>query len=173
MTFAASLSVTRIGDLSPADRSRVGEILRGTGHFREPEVDVALEVFDAAFGLGGVALDPDYRFIGARDDAGTLLGYACYGRTPQTDRSWDLYWIAVSAEAHGGGIGSQMLTEVERRVVETGARLLLIETSSRSDYTATREFYVRRGYTERARIRDFYAPDDDRVMLTKQFPVTA
>jgi hypothetical protein len=26
---------------------------------------------------------------------------------------------------------------------------------------------VARGYTEQARIRDFYAPDDDRVMLTK------
>ena len=173
MTLAASLSVTRIGDLTPADRSRVGEIVKGTGQFREAEVDVALEVFDAAFGLGGIALDPDYLFLGARDDAGTLVGYACYGHTPQTDRSWDLYWIAVSAEAHGRGIGSQLLAEVERRVAANGGRLLLIETSSRTDYTATREFYVRRGYAERARVRDFYAPDDDRVMLTKQFPARA
>jgi hypothetical protein len=47
--------------------------------------------------------------------------------------------------------------------------MMLIETSSRTDYEATRTFYAARGYAEQARIRDFYAVDDDRVMLTKTF----
>jgi ribosomal protein S18 acetylase RimI-like enzyme len=105
--------------------------------------------------------------VGAYGASGELLGYANYGPTPHTDRTWDLYWIAVAREAHGKGVGSALLAEVERRLKEAGARLLLIETSSRTDYDATRGFYVARGYTEQARIRDFYAPDDDRVMLTK------
>jgi ribosomal protein S18 acetylase RimI-like enzyme len=153
--------------MSPHDRARVGEILRGTGHFREKEVEVALELFDGGFGIGGLALDLDYQFVGAYGVDGKLLGYANYGPTPHTDRTWDLYWIAVAREAHGKGVGSTLLAEVERRLKEAGARLLLIETSSRTDYDATRGFYVARGYTEQARIRDFYAPDDDRVMLTK------
>jgi len=166
MTVAASPSVTRVGELCPADRDRVAEILVGTGQFNGAELDVALEVFDAGFGLEGVTYDPDYRFVGAfGGDA--LLGYACYGPTPQTDRAWDLYWIAVAKEAHGRGIGSKLLAEVERRLMAERARILLIETSSRADYVATRTFYESRGYMEEARIADFYAPSDDRVMFVK------
>jgi ribosomal protein S18 acetylase RimI-like enzyme len=159
----------RIGAMSPADRTRVGEILRGTGQFREKEVAVALELFDAAFGIGGLAFDPDYEFVGAYGANGVLQGYACYGPTSGTDRAYDLYWIAVAREAAGRGVGSALLAEVESRLLARGARLMLIETSSRTDYAATRGFYQARGYREQARVKDFYAPDDDRVMLTKTF----
>jgi hypothetical protein len=47
--------------------------------------------------------------------------------------------------------------------------MLIVETSSRSDYTATRAFYERRGYREAARVRDFYAPGDDRIIFVKRF----
>jgi hypothetical protein len=49
--------------------------------------------------------------------------------------------------------------------------MLLVETSSRPDYSKTREFYARCGYTEAARIRDFYAPADDRIMLTTRLTI--
>ncbi len=45
------------------------------------------------------------------------------------------------------------------------ARMLVVETLSRSDYAATRAFYERRGYDETARVRDFYAPGDDRIIF--------
>jgi hypothetical protein len=50
--------------------------------------------------------------------------------------------------------------------------MLVIETSSRSDYTATRGFYLKRGYVEAARVRDFYASDDDRIILTKRLALS-
>jgi ribosomal protein S18 acetylase RimI-like enzyme len=163
----APASGLRIGTMSPADRTRVGEILRGTEQFREKEIAVALELFDAAFGIGELPRDPDYRFVGAYDPDGDLVGYACFGPTSGADRAYDLYWIAVARDVHGRGVGSALLAEVESRLLDAGARLVLIETSSRTDFAATREFYSARGYTEQARIRDFYAPEDDRVMLTK------
>jgi hypothetical protein len=55
---------------------------------------------------------------------------------------------------------------MEDRLRARGGRLVLVETSSRPDYDRTRTFYARLGYTESARIRDFYAPADDRIMLT-------
>jgi hypothetical protein len=55
---------------------------------------------------------------------------------------------------------------VETELKTRGARLLVVETSSRPDYAGTREFYARGGYSESARIRDFYAPADDRIILT-------
>ena len=45
--------------------------------------------------------------------------------------------------------------------------MLVVETSSRVEYEATRRFYSGRGYREVARMRDYYAPCDDRVIYTK------
>lgn len=152
-------------DLGPADRAAVERIVRSTDLFSAAERDVAVEVLDAYLAHPG----RDYHGVGAFSAAGDLLGYACYGPTPCTDGTWDLYWIAVAGETRGRGIGTLLMAEVERRVVEHRARLLVIETSSRADYTATRTFYERRGYSAVARVPDFYAPDDDRVIFVRSF----
>lgn len=146
--------------LAPPHRSRIAEILRSTGNFREEEVDVALELFDESF------TGEDYELVGAFSPA--LIGFACFGPAMDTDRTYDLYWIAVDRAAQGTGCGSVLLGEVERRLEALHARMLVIETSSRSDYTATRGFYLKRGYVEAARVREFYAPEDDRIILTKR-----
>lgn len=158
----------RLGELVPGHRDRLAEILRGTGAFSDDEVLVGIELFDAAI-TSESSHDTDYSFLGAFTPEAELVGYACYGPTPGTDRVYDLYWIAVDARAHRAGIGTTILTEVERRLQQRHARMLVAETSSRSDYAATRDFYRRRGYAESARVHEFYAPGDDRIMFTKRF----
>lgn len=153
------IAAIRIAPLPPDQRSRIESILRATAVFSDAEVGVALDLLDA---------DDDYEFVGASLDD-QLVGYACYGPTPATERTWDLYWIAVHPAAQGSGAGGALMEEVERRLASRSARLLVVETSSRDDYAPTRRFYDRRGYREAARIRDFYAPGDDRVVLTKRF----
>ena len=64
-------------------------------------------------------------------------------------------------------MGSELLGEVERRLTAEGRRLVVVETSSRADYTATRKFYEARGYTRAATIPGYYAPGDDLVIYTK------
>ena len=147
-----------IGPLQPAHRARLGEIVRATGVFNDEEIAVAVELFDE----GG-----DYEFVGAFEGE-TLVGYACFGQTPSTDRTYDLYWIAVHPDAQRSGAGAALMTEVERQLAQRRARLLVVETSSRDDYAPTRRFYHNRGYAETARMRGFYAPEDDRVVLTKR-----
>jgi len=110
----------------------------------------------------------DYFFLGAFTPEEELAGFACYGPTPGTDRTYDLYWIAVDPSAQGTGSGTILLNEVERRLKGQNARMLVVETSSRSDYKNTRGFYFRRGYVESARACDFYAPADDRITFTKR-----
>lgn len=149
----------RLGTLQRRHRGRLREILDATAVFRPDEVNVALELFDE--GAGG-----DYEFVGGFEDE-ELVGYACFGPTPGTDRTYDLYWIAMDPRAQGYGRGSHLLNDVERRLRDRGARMLVAETSSRAEYAATRRFYVARGYREAARMRDFYEVGDDRVMFTK------
>ena len=169
------MSGIRVASLSASHRSRVEEIVRATRVFSEDEVAVALEVFDAAIpaDMGHVrspksAVKPDYELLGAFE-GDRLLGYACFGPTPSTDRTYDLYWIAVHPAAQRSGVGAALMTEAERQLEERRARLVIIETSSRDDYTPTRRFYEKRGYVEAARLRDFYAPGDDRLVLSKRF----
>jgi ribosomal protein S18 acetylase RimI-like enzyme len=160
----------RLGQLRPHDRARIAELLVSTEVFSPDEVEVALQLFD--LGLDDQerrgaddAHVADYEFTGAF--AGErLIGYACVGPTPATEGTFDLYWLAVDPSAQGKGVGRALVREVERGLRARGGRLLLVETSSRPDYESTRAFYSRCGYTEAARIRDFYAPADDRIMLT-------
>ena len=169
----------RVAPLDGSYRADLRALLERTASFTDAEVGVALELFDETFATGAPCAsqtDPHfapasttYRFLGAFDRDGDLAGYVCYGPTPGTDRTFDLYWIAVHPAAQGTGSGTLLLSEVERRLTDDDARMLVVETSSRSGYDATRRFYARRGYVEAARTRDFYAPADDRIMYVKRF----
>jgi ribosomal protein S18 acetylase RimI-like enzyme len=147
--------------LRAADRPRLEEITRATGIFRETETDVALEVFDAA-----VAGSPDYTAVAADLD-GRLAGWICWGPTPCTVGTVDLYWMAVDPALQGLGIGSALLIEMEQRIADW-ARLVVVETSGRADYQPTRAFYQSRGYRIGAIIPEFYAPGDDQVVYVKR-----
>jgi ribosomal protein S18 acetylase RimI-like enzyme len=156
-----------IGQLRPENRARLAELLVDTGAFHADEVEVALSLFDLTHGGGAGANDApiDYEFVGAFEGE-QLVGYACFGPTPATEGTYDLYWLAVDPAVQGRGIGRALVRDVEEKLISRGGRLLVVETSSRPDYASTRQFYVRSGYTEAARVRDFYAPADDRILLT-------
>jgi GNAT superfamily N-acetyltransferase len=163
----------RLRDLTSADADRVLEITRITGVFREDELRIAEEVFAdavAAPGPSGGASDDassrPYYALGAEID-GRLVGWICWGQTPCTEGTWDLYWLAVDPAAHGRGVGKGLVLEMERRL-KGRARLVAIDTSGRLDYGPTRAFYTAVGYTAVAIVPDFYAPGDDQVIFTKQ-----
>ena len=160
------MSELRLGELSVSQRPHLAELLAATDAFSAAEIAVALELFDSA-----MVSSADYELLGAFDVSNELLGYACFGATPMTDGTWDLYWLAVHPTAQGQGVGRALLSRVEDMLGVRGARLMLVETSSRESYVHTRRFYERAGYTESARIADFYAPADDRIILTSRlFP---
>ncbi len=148
-----------------AHRDQIAEIVSETGLFRPDEIDVALEVFDGFCESPGT----DYWAIGAFTAPDQLAGFAFYGPTPCTVGTWDLYWIAVRPRCQHRGIGRGLLQRAERHMAAAGARMCVIETSSRDDYSATRDFYLACGYREAARIADFYDAGDDRVTYVKRF----
>lgn len=147
--------------LNPGDRGRIEAITRATGVFREDEVKIALEVFDSSCVPG----QTDYFTLGA-ETGGRLAGWICWGETPCTEGTWDLYWMAVDPTVQGSGIGSALISAMETRLA-AAARLIMIDTSGRGDYAATRAFYQSRGYSIAAVIPDFYAPGDDQVIFSK------
>jgi D-alanine-D-alanine ligase len=162
MTAGSGTISLRAPGLDHLDRVR--QIVEATGVFRAEEVEIALEVFESAVLAPGV----DYTPLGAFDDDGHLLGFTCFGQTPCTVGTWDLYWIAVDPAAYRQGVGRKLAESLEQRIAGEGGRLIVAETSSRADYGPTRAFYEALGYGVAARVPDFYAPNDDLVVYTKR-----
>ena len=144
-----------------AHRGTVEALLRATGMFRPSEVETAVQVLDES-----LAGEDDYRWLGAFD-GDALVGCICWGPTPGTEGTNDLYWLVVDPARQGQGVGTELLTAVERRLRAAQGRLLVTETSSRDDYAPTRAFYEHRGYTRAATIPGYYAPGDDLVIYSK------
>ncbi|MDZ4230474.1 MAG: GNAT family N-acetyltransferase [Dehalococcoidales bacterium] len=150
--------------MSVKDKPALMEILRHTPEFKPPEVVVAEEVINAC--LHDPASSGYYTLVAEVDSA--IAGYICYGPTPLTDGTWDLYWQAVTPEKQGQGIGTALIEAAERDIAKARGRLAIIETSSMPGYEKTRRFHLNRGYEVIARIPDFYAPGDDKVILQKR-----
>ncbi|MBM4283480.1 MAG: GNAT family N-acetyltransferase [Deltaproteobacteria bacterium] len=146
-----------------ADRPALARVLASVGVFRPDELDVALEVIDAGLAPGA----DHYRFAVA-EQAGVVVGYVVWGRTPCTDAVYDLYWIAVDKAAQGGGVGRRLLKACVDDVRARGGRLLIIETEGTVAYDDTRRFYFAVGCDEVARIPDFYRPGADKVVYRLQ-----
>ncbi len=146
------------------DRPAVMAILHATPEFKPFEVAVAEELIDCYL---ATSYQSGYHILVAEADS-RVVGYICYGPTPLTEGTWDIYWIATVPEQQGKGIGSALLAVAESKIRETKGRLIIIETSSQAAYEKTRRFHNNHDYREVCRIPDFYAPGDDRLILQKR-----
>jgi ribosomal protein S18 acetylase RimI-like enzyme len=139
-------------------------IIKNTPEFKPFEVKVAEELIDYYLAEG---VKSGYIIQIAEDD-GEVAGYICYGETPCTVGTWDIYWIAVDRARRGKGIGKALSETAETAIKQARGRLAFIETSSTPLYENTRQFYLARGYEQVARIPDFYSPSDDKLILQKK-----
>ncbi len=104
----------------------------------------------------------------ALDGAGAVVGFAYLAPAAMTDRTWELWWLAVDPRHQGHGHGRALLEYAEDHARRAAARLLLIETSDTPVYLPTRGFYLKAGYTQAAVVADFYADGDGKVVYAKR-----
>jgi len=159
--------VLEIRPMTERDKPAVMAMLRDTPEFKPVEVEVAGELIDAFLDDG---LSLGYCLLVGEVDA-TVAGYICYGPTPITTGTWDVYWMAVSAKAQRHGVGKALLAATEADIKNTGGRLILIETSSKPGYEKAQRFYAKQGYDLVSRITDFYEPGDDKLTYLKRVDI--
>ena len=147
-----------------ADGPQIHTINAATSVFSQEEVECVDELWEEYQAQGSEK--SGYYFLVDEED-GHVLGYACYGPRALTDRTYDLYWIAVGPNARRGGVGRGLLAATEEAVCKLGGRLLVVETSGLPKYEPTRAFYLATGYTLEATLIDFYRDGDDLVIFTK------
>jgi ribosomal protein S18 acetylase RimI-like enzyme len=140
------------------------EIARDTNVFKPVELLALREVLDDFVARPGGDRYHAYTF----EQAGRVLGFEIHGPNTMTDRTWDLYWIAVVADRQARGIGTQLLHFAEADIRKHNGRLIVIETSTLPTYDATRRFYLKHGYEPCVGVPDFYADGDGKVVFWKR-----
>lgn len=94
-------------------------------------------------------------------------GFAYCEPERATNGTFNLLAIAVDPAIQDGGLGSALIAALERQLRAQGARLLIVETSALDAYADSRAFYLARGFSEEARIRDFYDEGEHKVVFWK------
>jgi len=155
----------KIRPLVEKDRASLLSMLIKTRSFTSAEIDVAMELIDIVL---KDQIQKDYQIYCMVDDQDQAIGYICYGPTPITQGTFDLYWIAVDPDFQKQGVGSNLLDFLGKVVKELKGRMILADTSSIPHYEKTQNFYLRNGFQEVARVLDYYHPGNDRVTFCRR-----
>lgn len=147
-----------------SDQKTVMDFITRTDFFRPVEIEIALEVFEDA-----VLQKPGCTYQSyVAESKNKTIGWVCFGATPCTLGTFDIYWIAVDPDYQKQHIGSQLLKFAENQIATQKGRLSVIETSGSEKYISTQQFYIKNGYRQAACINDFYAPGDPKLVFTKK-----
>ena len=155
----------KIRPLVKKDRARLLSMLIKTRSFTSAEIDVAMELIDIVL---KDLMQKDYTIHCIVNNQDQAIGYICYGPTPMTQGTFDLYWIAVDSEFQKQGVGSKLLVFLDEAVRTRGGRMILADTSTIPHYEKTRKFYLKNGFEEVARVSDYYHPGNDRITFCRK-----
>jgi ribosomal protein S18 acetylase RimI-like enzyme len=159
------MSKESVRELKATDKESILALIKAEKNFTEDERECAVELLDIYLE------DPeqdDYLFRTVVDSADTPLGYICYGEASLSTTSYEVYWILVNDKARGRGLGRMLLDDVEGILKGKGVKSIIAETSGQPTYAPTHAFYTALGFTEEARLKDYYKLGDDKIFFTKR-----
>ncbi len=141
------------------DIAGLREVLDGTGLFPSEMLD------DMASGfLSG----DDGSEIWLTCDVDSKAAGFCYAvPEPLAEGAWNMLALAILPALQGKGFGSALVAALESMLKGREQRILIADTSGTEAFAETRAFYRKAGYVEEARIRDFWAPGDDKIVYWK------
>jgi predicted N-acetyltransferase YhbS len=151
--------------LKQSDIQAIKEILNSTQFFYDFEVDIAAEL--AAENLEKGTDKSGYIFIMVEIE-NKPVAFACFGKTPCTIDSYDLYWIGVHQSEKGKGIGKILLKMTDEAVEKLGGKNIWIETSGRPLYHPTVQFYLKNNCKLMAELPDYYAENDPKLVFLRK-----
>lgn len=95
------------------------------------------------------------------DNIPVALAYCAPER--MTEGTYNLYLIAISKQLQGKGIGTELISYLEKLLTNTGNRILILETSGLPEFELTRKFYDKLHFQREAIIREFYQKGEDKL----------
>ena len=150
--------------IKPTDIEAIERIVRSSGVFTSAEIEIALELPEEKLAKGTAS---SYEFLFAEDEK-HIWGYTCFGLIPMTFASYDIYWIAVDEHLRGTGLGKKLMAKSEEIIKSLNGSRIYVETSSRTQYNQTHNFYESCGYHKEAILKDFYSTGDSKIIYLKK-----
>lgn len=139
------------------------ELINASEVFLKTEKEVACE-------LVHYCIDPSntdyYGFIAVMNEK--VCGYICFGPTPMTAGTWDIYWIVVRKRDRRSSIGFKLIKETERFIKKRGGKRIIIDTSCQSSYIPARNLYEKCNYKPISVLPDYYRMGWHRVTYFKK-----
>src|SRR5262249_17421791 len=96
----------------PADTPTLLQIAEGTGVFKPHEIVAPRALLDAYHDDNHA---DEHKAVTYEQD-GHIIGFAYYAPAAMTDRTWYLYWIAVSKQTQAKGVGGGLLHFLEEDI---------------------------------------------------------
>jgi ribosomal protein S18 acetylase RimI-like enzyme len=157
----------KVHPVNITDRSALVGVAVRTGLFSLDDAEALLggildQLTDGSLPLGHAAL-------ACRDTASeAVIGWTYFAPDQHADGVWNVWWLGVDPEAHGAGAGPSLLRAAEAAALSGGARIVVIETSSKDSLARARRFYSKQGYRECGVVPDFYSDGDHKVIFSRQ-----
>jgi ribosomal protein S18 acetylase RimI-like enzyme len=98
---------------------------------------------------------------------GSVVGFCFAVLEKLTIGTWNMLALAVAPTHQGQGVGSQIIKELESILKQINQRLLIVESSSLPEFLKTCQFYEKNGFIREAKIRDFWALGNDKIVFWK------
>lgn len=153
---------------TPADAAALLEMARETAVFYPHEIDTLAEVLDDYFACG----EESGQIMRTWEEGGVPVGFVHFCPAPMTLGTWELWWVVVAKSRQGSGLGRRLVEFAEQEARQLGGRVLFIETGGTPVYEPTRRFYLKCGYSEVARLPEYYREGDDKVIFAKSLKST-
>ncbi|WP_013320297.1 GNAT family N-acetyltransferase [Gloeothece verrucosa] len=151
-----------IRPITPDDKTALIILAEKVGLFGPNELKVLDEMLTGYFGDNS---DSDHFWL--IDDEEEPVGVAYCQSERMTVGTWNLLLIAIRPDRQRQGRGAALIQYVEQMLTARSERLLLVETSGLESFEGTRAFYRKCGFSEEARIRDFYSSGEDKIIYRK------
>jgi ribosomal protein S18 acetylase RimI-like enzyme len=100
-------------------------------------------------------------------DDGEPVGVAYCAPEAVTNGTWNLLMLWTRKDKSSQGHGKALVGHVESQLARQAARLLIVETSGLAEFEVARSFYIKCGFVQEARVRNFFADGDDKLIYTK------
>ena len=160
---------------APEDLEELAELMAGSGLLQRYRVtkSSALQSLVLAFQEGDVvlvhcdssAIQEGDVVLGHHRDSVAITGFAWLTFAPRVlNGAAYLRLLLVAEGRRGGGVGAQLLAEVEQRAEQYANHMYLLATS---DNHAARRFYERHGYRYVGELPGLVWPDLDEVLYHK------
>ena len=134
-----------------------------------PDADITLvyQADDAGM-MHGFLSEGDENSLWLTCEEGSRITGFCYAiEETFAAGTWNMLALAVLPDRQGNGTGRAIVATLEKLLRDKKNRVLIADTSGTESFAGTRSFYERCGYTQEARIRDYWGSGDDKIVFWK------